>query len=449
MIVSASPETTSPNPDPKGPVFMRMLISILLCLGLFAVMPKGTANAQDLTIALSPHVSEAERREQGEATLRFLATHLQPGESAEIVNAYDLSPLATFEVPEGRAYENPRAKLNVNRQAVAAVLQIESSSERQANEVQRPINLPGLLRYLGETGPLGEGHDVVIIGSPLYDMPLEANVSMRGGRVPGDGLIRGTRGSSPFGAEGMAGHLSGARIHFVALDTDWAMHDRHAFAVERFTALLVEAHGGHLVSFANDPASVFRAVETGSQTPERSFVLEDTDKLEMLIFPAESGLLSTGRNMANGDLVYTGPSRIDGPVEISLYWPCETCDLDLHVRAAPDAAILSYLRHNTSQGRFTRDVRMGGADRRALETIILNGPVELEALQLWVNFYGGASAGGADSELRVTFGGTTYVRELHIPAPSGDGGTHRTTVIDGEQSDAAWLAITPLALIRE
>lgn len=427
---------------------MRMLISILLCLGLFAVMPKGAAVAQDLTVALSPHVSEEERREQGEAVLRFLATHLDPGQSAEVLNGYDLSPLATFTVPEGRAYENPRAKLNVNRAAVAAVLQIEPASERQTNEVQRPVNLPGLLRYLGETGTRSEGHDVIVIGSPLYDMPLEANVSMREGRVPGDGLIRGTRGSSPYGAAGMAGHLSGVRIHFVTLDPGWAMHDRHAFAVERFTALLAGAYGAELASFANDPASVFRAVEAGEQAPGRGFVLEDTDKLEMLIFPAESGLLSTGRNMANGDLVYTGPSRIDGPVDISLYWPCETCDLDLHVRPAPDAAILSYLRHNTPQGRFTKDVRMGGADRRALETVRLNGPVDLETLRLWVNFYGGASSGGADVELRLTFGGATYTRDLHIPAGSGDGGANRTSVIEDGQIDAAWLALAPLELIR-
>ncbi|WP_271184909.1 hypothetical protein [Maricaulis virginensis] len=439
----------SNSPDPKGTNVMKFFVSVFVTVLALFWLPLTPSEAQNLTIAISSQTSDAERQEQGEAVLRFLASSVEPGQSAEIVDAYDLTPVATFSVPEGRAYQNPRAKIAVNRQAAAQILRLEPDLARSANEVQRPINLPGLLRYLGEACSLDGGHDLVIIGSPLYDMPREPGVSMREGRVPGDGLIQGTRGSSPFGADGMGDRLAGVRVHFIALDPGWALNDRHAFAVERFTALLVDAFGADLVSFSNDMDSGFASVAAQASAPDRGFILEETDKMEMLIFASEMGPIASGRDMDTGRRFYVGPPMINDRVEIGLYWPCSSCDLDIYARPHDDAQIVYYGRISTPQGRFFKAFRMGSEDHRAQEQIVLDGPIDLSALRIWVNFYGGRSSGGAEAELRITIGGETYTRPLRIPANAGNGGAGQSAVTGDGADNPAWVAIEPLSLLRE
>ena len=428
---------------------MKLFMSVLITVLALTWLSASPSEAQNLTIAISSQTNEAERQEQGEAVLRFLAGNIEPGHWAEVIDAYDLTPVATFSVPEGRAYQNPRAKIAVNRQAAAQILRLEPSLARSANEVQRPINLPGLLRYLGEARSLGEGHDLIIIGSPLYDMPREPAVSMREGRVPGDGLIQGTRGSSPFGADGMEDRLAGVRVHFIALDPGWALNDRHAFAVERFTALLVEAFGADLVSFSNDAESGFASVAARASTPDRGFILEETDKMEMLIFASEMGPIASGRDMETGRRFYVGPSMVSDRVEIGLYWPCSACDLDIYARPNNAAQIIYYGRDATPEGRFFKNFRMGSEDRRAQEQIVLDGPIDLSALRIWVNFYGGRSNGGAEAELRINIGGETYTRPLRIPANAGNGGAGQSAVTGNGAENPAWIAIEPLSLLRE
>ncbi|MFT6660691.1 MAG: hypothetical protein ACJA0K_000668 [Maricaulis maris] len=418
-------------------------------LNLFFILSvAASASAQDLLIAISPHVSEQERQSQGEAVVRFLAEHVAPGRSAEIINAYDLSPIATFTVPDNRAYQNPRAKVTANRAAIAAILRLEPQSQRAATAIAYPLDLPGLLRFVGNAYALDSETDLIILGSPLYDMPAEAHVSMTTGGVPGDGLIRATRGTSPFGAGDVRVELEGLRVHFAAIDPDWALHDRHAFAVERFTTLLVEAYGAEMVSFSNDVDTVFNQVRRGAEARPNGFVLEETDKRQILFFRPNTAPRAIGRD-ANGERAsYTGPSNVDGPVEIALFWPCQTCDLDLHVEAHPGAARLSYRNRETSEGQFYKDIRTGPADDRSLETIDLHGPVDLTTLSIWINAYGANAPNGVEVELRITIDGRTYARPLRLEATVGDFGAGREGVIENGATDPAWIAIDPLALLR-
>lgn len=422
---------------------MRTFVSVLLV----ATALSGAAHAQNLVVALSPHVSEAERREQGEAVLTFLAETLRPGESADIIDGYGLARVATFAVPENRAYENPRARLNANRDAARAVLTLAPRAEREAGGVQRPLNFPGLLRYVGETydGPL----DLVVIGSPLYDMPLEPRASMAGGGVPGDGYIQSSRDETPFGAAGSADLLSGVRVHFAAIDPDWALHDRHAYAVERFNALEVRAFGGELVSFADDMETVFARVENHVSAPARDWQLEQTDKRDMIVFAPNTGSPASARDVQRGTGPYTGPARVGGPVLVGLYWECAVCDLDLYVRASPSADTLSYLLKDSPEGHFGKSFRQGAADTGDLEAILLDGPVNLADLRIWIDFYGGTAPGGVNAELRVTVGDFTYVRPVNIPAREGDYGVSRELVIGVGGNDPAWLEFEALALLRD
>jgi hypothetical protein len=418
---------------------------IIMALAAF-FLSLASADGQELTIAVSPHLSADQRQDQGEAILRFLANEVGRGETAQIINAYDLVPIATFSVPDNRAYENPRAKIAVNREAVAALLTLEPTFHRAPGDVEFPINLPGLLRYLAARS--GTSGDLIIIGSPLYDMPLEAHLSMASGGVPGDGLIRATRGISPFGASGEGQSLQGVRVHFAAIDQGWALHDRHAFAVERFTTLLIEAFGAELVTFAGDMETVFSQLRDGATAPNHGFVLEDTDKREILYFRADTAPRALLRDMSDGAASYTGPSRVDGEIEIGLFWPCQSCDFDLHVRPEAGAAVLSYLNHRSPEGRFYKDIRHGADDDRSLEVIVLDGPVDLSALGVWVNFYGGNVQSYGRAELRITIAGHTYVRPVEITARAGDGGAGRAEVIENSAADMAWSTINLLALLR-
>lgn len=421
---------------------MRALIILLFTI----LAPLTASSAESLTIAVSPHVDETQRRAQAEAVIRYLAAEVEPGQSALILNAYDLIPVGAFKVPDKRAYENPRAKLAVNRNVIAALMTLEPQSNRESAQIDYPVDLPGLLHYLGDTH--AGGGDLIVIGSPLYDLPQEAHLSMARGGVPGDGFIRATRRTSPLGAAGEADALPGLRVHFAAIDPDWALHDRHAFAVERFITLLVEAFGAELASFSSDLETAF--MQAGRSAPPRShgFTLEETDKLEILYFRPNAAPRTAVRDMTQGPVAYTGPALVQGDVEIGLFWTCESCDLDVHVQARPGADILSYLNHQSPEGRFFKDIRSGGDDERSLEIVTLSGPVDLSALELWVNLYAGDTPGGAELELRVTIGSRTYQRALSLEAETGDGGAARGRVIEQGESDPAWLAVDLVTLLR-
>ncbi len=420
----------------KGNAMTRFVFVLLALVAVGLVC--GPAKAQDLYIALSPHVSEEQRQAQGEAVIRFLAEEVEPGESAVILNAYDLTPVATFAVPENRAYENPRAKLTANRAALVAILTLEPELPRASNSVDCPINLPGLLRHMAQAYP--GGGDLIIIGSPLYDMPRESHVSMASGGVPGDGLIQATRGVSPFGAADAGDALSSYRVHFAAIDPEWALHDRHAFAVERFITLLIEAHGAELVSFADDMETVFSQVRRGAERRVHGFVLEETNKREMLHYRANTAPRALARDMSGGDAAYTGPDVIDGPVEFGLYWPCEACDLDLHVRHGEDGRIFSYLDSEPGpDGAFYKNFRLGPDDDRSLEVIDLEGPVDLSAVLIAVNLYAGHQPGGAPGELRITIDGHTYVRPFVIAAETGNLGGGLYGLQMGDEPNDAWV----------
>ncbi len=432
----------------KGNDDMTKFVIVILAL-LVAVLFGAQVKADDrLIIAVSPHVSEDQRQTQGEAVIRFLAEDVGRGQSAVILNAYELSQIAVFSVPDNRAYENPRAKVTANRAAIAGLLTLEAQ-DAYSGAVDYPIDLPGLLRYVAEAFP--GGGDLVIIGSPLYDMPLEAHLSMADGGVPGDGLIRATRGVSPFGASGAGAALSGYRVHFAAIDTGWPLHDRHAFAVERFVTLLIEANGAQLVSFAGDLATVLDRVRRGAEPRPHGFVLEDTDKREILYFRPNTAPRALARDMSGGDAAYSGAETVDG-LEIGLYWSCETCDLDLYV-SEPGGEVISYLNREPREGAaFFKNLRSGPDDDRSLEVVILDGRIDLSEVFLGVNLYAGHSPEGATGELRYTIDGHTYVRAFRIAAETGNYGEGMRVIADGDvtegEPNSAWVFARALTTLR-
>lgn len=428
---------------------MTKLVIVILAL-LVAVLFGAQVKADDrLIIAVSPHVNETERQTQGEEVIRFLAEEVGRGGEAVLLNAYDLTQIATFAVPDNRAYENPRAKVTANRAAIAGLMTFEAEGAH-AGGVDHPIDLPGLLRYVASTYP--DGGDLVIIGSPLYDMPREAHVSMADGGVPGDGLIRATRGVSPFGAAGAGEALAGYRVHFAAIDPEWALHDRHAFAVERFVTLLIEANGAELVSFAGDLATVLSQVRRDALPQPHGFVLEDTDKREMLYFSANTAPRALARDMSGGDAAYTGGEIVENGIEIGLYWPCAPCDLDLYVRE-PGGEVVSYINREPGDGlSFYKNLRSGPDDDRSLEVVILDGPVDLNEVSIGVNLYSGHSPDGATGELRFTIDGHTYVRPFQIAAETGNYGQGMRVIGDGEavegETNRAWVFARALTTLR-
>jgi hypothetical protein len=433
------------NGDNNDMTRFTILVLALLVVVLFGAQVK----AQDqLIVAVSPHVNEDQRQSQGEAVIRFLAEAVKRGESAVILNAYDLTQIGVFSVPDNRAYENPRAKVTANRAAIAGLLTLQAQ-DAYAGTVDYPIDLPGLLRYVAEA--YRGGGELVIIGSPLYDMPREAHLSMAEGGVPGDGLIQATRGVSAFGAAGAGEALSGYRVHFAAIDPDWALHDRHAFAVERFLTLLIEANGGQLVSFAGDLATVFDQVSRGEEPRPHGFVLEETDKREILYFRPNTAPRALARDMSGGDAAYTGGEVVNG-LEIGLYWTCEACDLDLYV-VEPGGEVISYINREPGDGlAFYKNLRSGPDDDRSLEVVILDGPIDLNQVSVGVNLYSGHSPEGATGELRFTVDGHTYVRAFRIAAETGNYG-EGMRVIEGagssdDAADSAWVFARVLDTLR-
>ena len=89
------------------------------------------------------------------------------------------------------------------------------------------------MRYVADNYRHLEARDVVVIGSPLYDNPLDSGFSMAHGLFPSDGHLSASRELTVFGAKETPNILDGWRIHMAYGDNAAVMrNDRHSYYIQ-------------------------------------------------------------------------------------------------------------------------------------------------------------------------------------------------------------------------
>ena len=364
----------------------KTLLVTALTLGLAS----NTAIAKDYTIALSPYISQADAKAQAISILQFM-TGLDAGDETTLLDGFNLKTIGTFIIPENPLYKSPKARLGFNGQAVGSLMKFAKSSHLPNGDNQSSVvgalRLPQLLRYLANN-IMGET-EIIILGSPLFDDPLEPSFSMAKGIYPSDGHLKHGRDKTPFGIVGNIDVLNNMRIHMAYGDEYKAISDQRDFQINRFWTLYIETQGGQLISFVGDLKTLFKRVKRSMNAPKHNFKLNDSDKLEMIRLRTESIKQSIHTRPISQIPLTNGQLQRAEKVEIGISWDCPHCDLDLFARAFPTAETLYFSHTNSPEGSYWKDHMKSPRATNGYETIAFHVPLDLRALRLAVNFYNG------------------------------------------------------------
>ena len=108
-----------------------------------------------------------------------------------------------------------------------------------------------------------------------------------------------------------------------------------------------------------------------------------------------------------------------------------------------------YFNHQRSEeGTYFKDIRHQKELNNAFETIAFHVPINLQELQIAINYFAGQNPKGAEGELRISVDGETYSRPFIIKSLSGDRGAEMRHVftlnpLTGKYS----VTINPLSFI--
>lgn len=426
--------------------------NVLFCIVLIVWLAMAqAASARDVIVALSPYHAPDDARRHSVALLKQL-TELNQGSRVTLIDGYNLSIIGEFNIPDNSAYNNPKARLGVNREVVAALKRfadraIEPGSAGHPS-VSGAVRLPQLLRYVANNFNHSGRLDVIVLGSPFYDDPREAAFTMANGRFPSDGHLFASQGKTPFGAAGQSGLLKNVIVH-IGYGSDRIMQgERHGYFVKRFWTLYVEGLGGKLGGFVADVPTLFRGVKGNAAPPAHDFKPVRSDKLEMIILrPVEDRQSIFERPVSETALPKTKVVRAER-VQIGISWQCTLCDLDVYARPMPDAPVLYFGRTVTAHGRYWKDYRNSPQPTNGYETIGFDVPLDLRTLAIAVNFFEGEAPQGVSGEIRISVNDSTFAAPFHIPATRGNRGEGIGEIFKtGKASGDHSVIIDPLSIL--
>jgi len=396
---------------------MRSLSTTVILL-LILCHPVVSLQARELIIAVSPNMHADDAKTQATQVLQFLTT-LEPGDQAIVLDGFNLSTIGTFSVPPRSTYNSPRAKLGANQSFVGTLMQFADASTLQSELSPGALRLPQLIRHIGANYAASQQIDVVILGSPFYEG--DNQFSMAGSRIPSDGHINSSRSETPYGTTDQPELLTNIRIHFGYGHEGMLESDRHHFYIQRFWTLYIEALNGSLATFTADQQMLFQRALRGVEPPMHNYVLNETERLEMILLQPESQANSQSiyeRQLSDQAFPNEHINQAEF-VEIGISWDCQSCDIDLYALPYANAELLYFGNTSTDEGTYFKDYRTSPQTINGYETIVFHVPIDLEKLLVLVHFFDGHSPGGVRGEIRLTAQGMTFARPFHIPGEYG------------------------------
>lgn len=427
---------------------MKLLPSLFILAASF--LHATQASSRELVIAVSPYMDTAAAKGQSIEVLKFL-TEQEPGDTAIILDGYNLTLLGEWNTPENPAYKSPKARLAVNRSAVAALLRFSGSATPPGGAgkptVTGALRLPHLLRYIAANFPSADRQDVVILGSPLYEDLDTPALSMTQERFPGDGHLFSAPSTTPYGASGNSELLTNMWIHIGYGDNGMTGSDRHDEYILRYWTLFIEQQGGTLSSFVGNLPTLFRGIKRNAAPLKHDFSPERSDKLEMIrLAPVEVKESIFERPVTAAPLPAAKARRAER-VQVGLSWDC-ACDLDLYAQAYPGATLLYYAQTTSPQGRYWKDYTHSPKSSNGQEVIAFGVPLDLRSLRLAVNVYSGSAPDGIEGEIRISIDGATYARAFRLEATTGNGGAGMPQMMQtGYTNNDQTVFINPLQVV--
>lgn len=375
-------------------------------------------------VGLSPFLDPDTRNTAFRRLVQLLAEDLPARSQLTLVDAHHLQTLAHVEIPEHRAFQSPRTRLNQFSGAIQATRQFLAASRPPTEPgADGPLHLPRFLDFvasdLRRSG--ASSTRILILGSPLHHDLREPSFSMTDGHFPSDGHLVASAERSPFSLQNRAGRLAGTTVHLVHAGAPWA-NELHRQKVTRFWTLFLRGQGARLSSLSSDLPSAFRNLL--SPVPTSLPVLPEPDPADTRV-----AMLRLTREAPSSDWISRDavdrpaagpPVRTRGPLRIGIRWGLPV-DLDLYARAHPNAPRLYFEQPDAPGARYLRDHRE--ASDREFEFVEFTEPVDLREVRAEVNLHDGeAPPTGVDGEVRIEFEDRIHTGRFHIAAARGNRG---------------------------
>ncbi|VAW44559.1 hypothetical protein MNBD_GAMMA03-671 [hydrothermal vent metagenome] len=418
---------------------MNLIKRFLIMAILAQAFISNAAIAKDIVIAISPYDEVGEPviyKAKAIVLIQFAVTQ-QAGDRIIFIDGYNVQPIATIAIPEDKKYISAKARINVNRKAVAALLEFYANIIQPNREghpsVNQAVKLPQLLRFAAQNYKSSQPLDVIILGSALYDD--QGEFSMAKGHFPSDGHLSQSRAVTPFGTKDVNGLFHGLRVH-IRFKDKLLENDRLSYFIHRFWTLFIEQEkqGGELVSFSSSK-SVFERVKSGASAPEHNYELIKSDKLEMnQLQPIEVKKQSIFERSLSDTPLTKASINSASNLELGITWRCIKCDLDIYSSPFPNAPVLSYLNKNSSHGKYEKDF-LQAPNINGLETISYKIQTELSMVVVAINFYSGSAPEGATGVIRISVDNQTYASNFIIKATKGNGGKGVKAILDSRHSN--------------
>ena len=427
---------------------MKRLIKTLTLSLLLICKP---VFAYDAVFVFSPHQSPDTSKVQVQAALKYLVNE-QPGYKALLIDGYNLKTLGEYHNPDSALYKSPKARLKKNAATIKALMEFAKSSKvpsaDNSPKIVGALRIPQALRFVAENHTRNKNAEIILLGSSLYDDPRDAAFTMAGGLIPSDGHLNVSRSISPYGAIDQPELSKSLRVHFLLPGNQFAS-DQHLYFIKRFWTLYVQQQGGSLVSFSGDAHSVFSNIRNKPDIPPHDFKLDPTTKLEMIRLLKIEGPEKTiyERSLSTAPLPESEITFAEN-IMLGLSWDCD-CDLDIYALPFEGAKILFFANKTTAQGRHWKDYVRSPRKSRAYETIEFKVPLDLNRLQIAVNFYSGHAPNGASGELRLAIGSKVYATNFTIPAGRGKSLSGvKESLRSGSPEDANILIFNAAEIVR-
>ncbi len=435
--------------------------SLVFGLIVWMVFVSSNGFAGNCAVGLSPYQNPDAAKIQVQKVIRFMAESLGPGESCYVFDAFNLSTLGTFSVPDKKSFSHPKARLAMNKKLVVGLLKFAKKATRPDGKVSvsGAVLLPKALRFVSGRYS-GKETSVIILGSPIFDDPKDPGFTMADGRVPNDTHFTKNLGETPFGVAGQDQALAQFRVHLGFPDRSWVRDTTHEFYVKRFWTLFIENQGGQLGAFTDDLPTLFDNFMANSQVQVNDYQLEvGGEELKMVLRqPPEVQEEKTEIPVAKEEvsiydrLVSTQPVSISqiekaSDVMIGVSWKCR-CDLDVYARPSPDSETLYFGHKRSKEGRYFKDFMNSPRNTNGFETIAFDIPINLKDLLLVVNLYSGSISSSVEGEIRIAFNGKTYANSFKIQARQGNSGHGRhNTIRKRKAANANWTVIDPMKIV--
>ena len=443
----------------------RILTIVCLFVGMLApeVLRSQESSPRNFVIFCSPGLSKEQKDQVLIEFQRFVSggggqkasetKGMVPGDTVQVFDAVTLNQVTRpFQIPESA--RTPNLQFKAAGQAISELRDFLKNAKAEDALVKLPQLVSSFRQKIAT-----KDAEVLLIGSPLYHDDVAAH-DMRQGWLS-DGYFAQEPAVTVFSTTTKSGALRNNAFRFCTVSDDiWATENKgsHQEMTQRFWSLFINQCGGRLVSFQSDIASAFQSLVINDLQDLVSFngyKVESGDRMELrssrtLLAPQptnEQTTVASAQSSSNeaaidlsrpefswltSDAAEYRKSHLpkanlppEGRARIGLTWSTESnpadTDLDLHVSAGNAKDELSFRKVSSRFGRHYKDFSNPKANH-GFELVDIDGKVNPDDLNIWVNAFAGRSPRGFTGEVRVLYEEQLFVYPFSIAAKDGNGG---------------------------